>query len=159
MIHHHRQIQSMAPIPQTNDPFSSSTTLSSSTSAPQISQTDKSHALLSPRTLYAQSFHRPSSSQGITAGRYRKDMREMTGYGPTEDEYDALPIAVRRKVRSQSPPFCFISPPHGLACPPLLASCPRRGNSDAPRLLSPNYEVAAAPSSSSLRSLPCHNGR
>jgi hypothetical protein len=32
------------------------------------------------------------------AGRYRKDMKQMTGSGMTGDEFEALPVAVRRKV-------------------------------------------------------------
>lgn len=31
--------------------------------------------------------------------RYRKNLHEMTGFMTTEDEFEALPIAVRRKVR------------------------------------------------------------
>jgi hypothetical protein len=88
-------------------PFSSSSsspTLSSSTSDLKSS----SDTPLSPRTLYAQSFDhnrtftfdRPHSSQSLpSAGRFRKNMKDITGFGTTDAEFEALPIAVRRKVR------------------------------------------------------------
>jgi hypothetical protein len=79
-------------------PFYSSTTLSSSTS--DLSNFNDLSEPLSPRTLYAQSFHRPSSARSLpSSNRYRKNMKEMTGFGTTEEEFEALPIAVRRKVR------------------------------------------------------------
>ncbi|KAK2624456.1 hypothetical protein QTJ16_006406 [Diplocarpon rosae] len=55
---------------------------------------------LSPRTLYAQSFDRPKTSSGPTAGPVRKNLKEMTGFGTTEEEFEALPLAVRRKYFS-----------------------------------------------------------
>ena len=53
----------------------------------------------SPRTLYA-SFHRPDSSATMPPRTYKKkNMGEFTGFGiTTEEEFEALPIAVRRKV-------------------------------------------------------------
>ncbi len=56
---------------------------------------------LSPRTLYAQCFDRPLSSRSLPSGRFRKNMKDITGFGTTEEEFEALPIAVRRKVRLQ----------------------------------------------------------
>lgn len=53
---------------------------------------------LSTQALYAQSFDRPGSSQSLSGRRMRKNMKEMTGCITTEEEFDALPIAVRRKV-------------------------------------------------------------
>jgi hypothetical protein len=79
-------------VPSMDLPFYSSTTLSSSTSDLN------SAAALSPRTLYAQSFDRPTSSSSLPPGRFRKNMKDITGFTTTEDEFDALPIAVRRKV-------------------------------------------------------------
>lgn len=66
---------------------------------------------ISPRTLYAQSFDRPESSHSHpSTRRFRKNVKEMTGFGTTEEEFEALPIAVRRKVRGQKPPlFVFVS--------------------------------------------------
>jgi hypothetical protein len=79
-------------------PFYSSTTLSSSTS--DLSNFNDLSEPLSPRILYAQSFDRPSSARSLpSSNRYRKNMKEMTGFGTTEEEFEALPIAVRRKVR------------------------------------------------------------
>lgn len=78
-------------------PFYSSTTLSSSTS--DLSNLININEPLSPRTLYAQSFDRPSSVRSLPSKRFRKNMKEMTGFGTTEEEFEALPIAVRRKVR------------------------------------------------------------
>lgn len=54
----------------------------------------------SPRALYAASFDRPVSSRSMPNTRYRKNMKEMTGFTTTEEEFDALPLAVRRKVRT-----------------------------------------------------------
>jgi hypothetical protein len=79
-------------------PFYSSHTVSSSTS--DLSNIDNSEPL-SPRILYAQSFYRPQSSRSLSSKRFRKNMKEMTGFRTTEEEFEALPIAVRRKVRRQ----------------------------------------------------------
>jgi hypothetical protein len=83
------------------NPFYSSTTLSSSTS--ELNNFNNLNNLsepLSPRALYAQSFDRPSSARSLPSSkRFRKNMKEMTGFGTTEEEFEALPIAVRRKVR------------------------------------------------------------
>jgi hypothetical protein len=57
---------------------------------------------LSARALYAESFDRPISSRSLPTNRYRKNMKEITGFTTTEEEFDALPIAVRRKVRASS---------------------------------------------------------
>jgi hypothetical protein len=56
--------------------------------------------LTSPRALYADSFDRPTSSRSLpSVHRYRKNVKEMTGFTTTEEEFEALPLAVRRKVR------------------------------------------------------------
>jgi hypothetical protein len=79
-------------------PFYTATTLSSSTS--DLKNLINLSEPLSPRTLYAQSFDRPSSARSLPSSkRFRKNMKEMTGFGTTEEEFEALPIAVRRKVR------------------------------------------------------------
>jgi hypothetical protein len=57
--------------------------------------------LESPRTLYAQSFDRPESARSLPTGRFHKNMKEITGFGMTEEEFDSLPIAIRRKVRGR----------------------------------------------------------
>jgi hypothetical protein len=81
--------------------FYSSTSLSSSTS--NLNFDPNSTTPLSPRTLYAQTFDRPLSSRSLPSRRFaRKNMKEMTGFGTTEEEFEALPIAVRRKVRQYS---------------------------------------------------------
>jgi hypothetical protein len=81
--------------------FYSSTSLSSSTC--NLNFDPNSTTPLSPRTLYAQTFDRPLSSRSLPSGRFaRKNMKEMTGFGTTEEEFEALPIAVRRKVRQYS---------------------------------------------------------
>jgi hypothetical protein len=78
--------------------YSATTTLSSSTS--DLNNLINLNEPLSPRTLYAQSFDRPSSARSLPSSkRFRKNMKEMTGFGTTEEEFEALPIAVRRKVR------------------------------------------------------------
>jgi hypothetical protein len=77
--------------------FYSSTSLSSTSN---LNFDPNSTTPLSPRTLYAQTFDRPLSSRSLPSGRFaRKNMKEMTGFGTTEEEFEALPIAVRRKVR------------------------------------------------------------
>ncbi len=79
------------------NPFYSSATLSSSTS--DLNSFNNTSEPLSPRLLYAQSFDRPSSARSLPSSkRFRKNMKEMTGFGTTEEEFEALPIAVRRKV-------------------------------------------------------------
>ncbi|TVY24584.1 hypothetical protein LHYA1_G006288 [Lachnellula hyalina] len=73
--------------------YTSSVSLSSSSS-------DPNSTALTPRTLYAQTFDRPSSSRSLPSTQYRKNMKEFTGFETTEAEFDALPLAVRRKVCS-----------------------------------------------------------
>ena len=114
-------------VPSPMPPFYSSTTLSSSTSDLNSSLTTP----LSPRTLYAQSFDqnriftfdRPHSSQSLpTAGRFRKNMKDITGFGTTDEEFEALPIAVLRKVGSL---FKFSKTPQSaLRDQPFHASLP-----------------------------------
>lgn len=73
---------------------SHSTNYSSSTS-------DLNSSTYSPRALYASTFDRPHSSGSAPAGSslpQRIGMKNMTGFITTEDEFEALPIAVRRKV-------------------------------------------------------------
>ena len=54
------------------------------------------------------SFDRPDSSRSLPmAGRYQKKFKQMAGMGMTGEEFDALPVAVRRKVRSDT--FCHSS--------------------------------------------------
>ena len=84
-------------VPSTHLPFYSSITLSTSTL--DLNST----AAFSPRTLYAQSFDHPYSSPNLPSSSYaRKNVKTMTGYTTTEDEFNALPMAVRRKVREAS---------------------------------------------------------
>ena len=88
------------------NPFYSLTTpLSSSTSDSNNNNNINNAEPLSPRILYAQSFHRPNSSRSLPTKRFHKNMKEMTGFGTTEEEFEALPIAVRRKVRRNG--FCI----------------------------------------------------
>lgn len=85
-----------------------STNLTSSTS-------DLNSATYSPRALYAQTFDRPYSSESAPAAgsarrRNRKNIRDMTGsfdFLTTEDEFEQLPIAVRRKVRRRRWLLCL----------------------------------------------------
>jgi hypothetical protein len=68
-------------------------------------------ALLSPRTLYAQTFDRPKTSQSLptaAAGHLRKNTKDMSTFLTTEEEFDALPIAVRRKVCRKIFHFAFL---------------------------------------------------
>lgn len=86
-------------------PFYSFPSLSSSASDLNSS----SDTPLPSRALYAQSFDhnrpftfdRPHSSQSLpSTGPFRKNMKDITGFGTTYEEFEALPIAVRRKVRA-----------------------------------------------------------
>ncbi|KUJ08526.1 uncharacterized protein LY89DRAFT_332632 [Mollisia scopiformis] len=91
-------LPSMAPF-YSSDTLSCSTThlstiLSSSTSELEDSENS---AVLSPRTLYALSFDRPASARSLPSGRFRKNMKEITGFGTTEEDFEALPIAIQRK--------------------------------------------------------------
>ena len=50
-------------------------------------------------------------------------MKDITGFGTTEDEFAALPIAVRRKVRVDVEiPFCSYVYEHTFEIPTLF--CP-----------------------------------
>lgn len=77
------------------DPFYSSSTFSISTTSDI-----NSAGSFSPRTLYAHSFDRPQSSRSLPSGRYRKNMKDITGFTTTQEDFEALPLAVRRKVRT-----------------------------------------------------------
>ncbi|KAK6583950.1 hypothetical protein PZA11_003680 [Diplocarpon coronariae] len=55
---------------------------------------------LSPRTLYAQSFDRPKTSKTRSTRPVRKNLKEMTGCETAEEEFENLPLAVRRKYFS-----------------------------------------------------------
>ncbi|CZT45475.1 uncharacterized protein RSE6_05789 [Rhynchosporium secalis] len=71
--------------------------------------TNHTETPLSPRILYAQSIGCPGSSRSLPhTQRFRKNMKEMTGFGTTEEEFDALPLVLRRKVRVVKPlSFCL----------------------------------------------------
>ncbi|TAQ85305.1 hypothetical protein B7494_g6361 [Chlorociboria aeruginascens] len=72
-------------------PFYSSTTLCSSTS-------DLYPSTTSPRTLYAQTFDRPDTSRSLPR---RKNMKDFTrGFATSEEEFEALPLSIRRKYFS-----------------------------------------------------------
>lgn len=101
------QMPDYAPPPYMAPPFYSSNTFSCSTShlstilSSSTSDLDDSEnsAACSPRTLYARSFDRPASARSLPSGKFRKNMKEMTGFGTTEEDFEALPIAIQRKVR------------------------------------------------------------
>lgn len=134
-------------------PFYSSPTLSSSTSELHSS----SDTPLSPRALYAQSFDhnrtftfdRPHSSQSLpSAGRFRKNMKDITGFGTTDEEFEALPIAVRRKVRA----LLFKLSTSALSADPgrvLLKKCAKRWSSSSKELANTkfvaNYQLIWTP--------------
>lgn len=100
----------MAPRPKNNrleitvnNPFYSAAPLCSSTS-------DLFPSVLEPLTLG----ERPHSAHSLPTPRYRKNVKEMTGFLTTEEEFEALPIAVRRKVRTRQhllPSFLMFHPP------------------------------------------------
>src|SRR5687768_16968879 len=84
--------------------YSTSTPL---TSTPSTTSDDDLNNSLSPRTLYAQTFERPDSSrsfpprsQPAPRPSYRKDMSTFRGFQTTEEEFDALPLVMQRKVSS-----------------------------------------------------------
>jgi hypothetical protein len=60
-----------------------------------------------PPSRGVQSFDRPASARSMPiAGRHQKKLHQMTGLDMTGEEFDALPAAVRRKVREdQQRPF------------------------------------------------------
>ncbi|KAH8591975.1 hypothetical protein B0O99DRAFT_630823 [Bisporella sp. PMI_857] len=94
-----RAVPSRLQIPSTSmdEAYYSSTTLNTTSSE------EFNAGILSPRTLYAQSFDRPNSSQSLPSGRrpsYKKNMSAFAGFGTTEQEFDTLPLAVRRKYFS-----------------------------------------------------------
>lgn len=142
-----------------NSPFYSSTTFSSSTSDLDLHFNNSCHSpSVFPRSLYGQSFDdRPTSSRSVpSAGRFRKNMKDITGYGPTEEEFDALPIAVRRKVRRHLnallPPRALLFAGSTSRKRPLLASRHYCIYLHAPfsQKCWPNYQVGSTPLGSSL---------
>ena len=64
------------------------------------STSDLHSAYLTPTILEAQTIGRPSSSPSLppTKIKTRKNMKDFTGFDTTEDEFENLPLAVRRKV-------------------------------------------------------------
>jgi hypothetical protein len=60
------------------------------------STSDLHSAYLPPTTLDA--IARPSSCGTAPSMHFRKNMKDFTGFDTTEDEFEALPLAVRRKV-------------------------------------------------------------
>ncbi|KAH8820393.1 hypothetical protein F5884DRAFT_763861 [Xylogone sp. PMI_703] len=109
---HQSQLQhAMAPIrPQqesshsrSTDPFYSSwSNFSSSTS--DLNSNGSTHnyqpSFSSASSFRRDGFFRPHSAQDLPPVRYRKNMKTMTGFTTTEDEFAALPIAIRRKYFS-----------------------------------------------------------
>lgn len=97
------------PIPKKNHIYSVSES-SSSTSNFNLNP-DLDSPSTTPRTLYANTFDRPFTSQSLPSSARRprfsnkspqiKNMGDMIG-DITEEEFDALPIAVRRKVRDRT---------------------------------------------------------
>ncbi|KAG9238284.1 hypothetical protein BJ875DRAFT_437643 [Amylocarpus encephaloides] len=65
------------------------------------SASDWPSASLPPTTLQAHTLGRPSSSLSLPpTARSRKNMKDFTGFDTTEDEFERLPLAVRRKYFS-----------------------------------------------------------
>ncbi|RFU25845.1 hypothetical protein B7463_g10490, partial [Scytalidium lignicola] len=82
--------------------YSSFTTLSSSTSdlnSSSYSNTNRP-SYSSSASFQRDGSFRPHSAQDLPPARYRKNMKTMTGFATTEDEFAALPIAIRRKYFS-----------------------------------------------------------
>lgn len=107
----HRSSSSSTLVPTYTSQAPSSTKIDFNTNLDLEFELDTTESPLSPRALYAQSFDRPGSSQSLpNTRRFRKNMKEMTGFGTTEEEFEALPIAVRRKVRVVKPlSFLYLS--------------------------------------------------
>lgn len=119
----HTSSSTLAPLYTSSATSSSKTELN--TNLELEFELESSESPVSPRALYAQSFDRPGSSQSLpNTRRFRKNMKEMTGFGTTEEEFEALPIAVRRKVRVVKPLlFCLCSLRQ--ACKiPICDQCP-----------------------------------
>lgn len=70
---------------------------STSTTTSEVSSSGK----YSPRALYADTFERPITSRSLPAVQRRVEMAPIhtANMTTTEKEFEALPIAVRRKVR------------------------------------------------------------
>ena len=79
-----------------------------------------------PPSLDVRSFDRPLSARSMPiAGRSLKKPQQMAGLDITGEEFDALPAAVRRKVRydqrdATSSSFSFPGIYRGPSLPPLL---------------------------------------
>jgi hypothetical protein len=96
--------KSLASITTTTTNNGHTLTTSSSTS-------DLNSGYLLPTALVPHPFERPMSSGSLPATprfrKYRKNMKDFTGFDTTEDEFETLPLAVRRKV-------CFV--PFAICC-------------------------------------------
>jgi hypothetical protein len=86
----------------TKRPFSSTITNTSSnvqTITTSSSVSDLNSRYLLPTALEPQPFERPLTSGSLPATpQFRKNMKDFTGFDTTEDEFESLPLAVRRKV-------------------------------------------------------------
>ncbi|KAL3417686.1 mucin [Phlyctema vagabunda] len=85
-------------------PLSSPSVYSSSLSTTYSNSTSDLSSAYSPRALYADTFTGRPHSSGSTpiepTPKFRKSMKDITGYATTEDEFEQLPLAVRRKYFS-----------------------------------------------------------
>lgn len=88
--------------------FSSTTAVNNNTTASQVnvhaitlssSASDLYSGYLLPTALEPQPIRRPQSSgSALPTVPYRKNMKDFTGFDTSEAEFEALPLAVRRKV-------------------------------------------------------------
>lgn len=124
-------------------PLHSSPILSSSTS-------DLDSTLPRDLELYAQTSDRPSSARSLPPSQYRKNMKDLTGFDTTEDEFDALPLAVRRKYFSTLERLRFAERANSQALNELPIQRPRK-SSIADRRNAPVVELRRRPSSRRLR--------
>ncbi|KAF4628287.1 hypothetical protein G7Y89_g9863 [Cudoniella acicularis] len=122
----------------TLSPLYSSIIFSSSTS-------DLDSSLL-PRDLYAQAIDRPSSSRSLPPSQYRKNMKDLTGFDTTEDEFEALPLAYFSTLER----LRFAERANSLALNELPIQRPRK-KSIADRRNAPVIELRRRPSSRKLR--------
>ncbi|KAI9053908.1 hypothetical protein LZ554_002853 [Drepanopeziza brunnea f. sp. 'monogermtubi'] len=81
------------------------------------------------RALYAQSFYdRSASSYSRPTRRMRKNMTEMTGFGTTDEEFEALPTAVRKKYFSTLERLSYAQDSRMKAAHELPIQCHRKSS-------------------------------
>ncbi|RDL38308.1 Uncharacterized protein BP5553_02648 [Venustampulla echinocandica] len=124
----------------------SKTKLQSSSLCVSSSTTDLPSLIL-PRSLDCQTSDRPLSSPSLPRSQFDTNMSEFTGFDCTEDDFEALPLAIRRKYFSTLERLRLAERANSLALDELPIQRPRKGSLASRRNVSVT-ELRRKPSSS-----------